>query len=71
MGAFLRQMVETHTEMTAFLLSLATRGADPRSLRRHHRSDGEVVMSDLATTISDLGTASARVIERQSTKTGT
>ena len=71
MGAFLRQMVETHTEMTAFLVSLATRGADRRSLRRHYRSDGEVVMSDLATTISDLGTASARVIERQSTKTGT
>lgn len=70
MGAFLRQMVDTHTEMTAFLLSLTTRGADRRRLRHHHRSDGEVVMSDLATTISDLGIASARVIKRQSTKTG-
>lgn len=70
MGAFLRQMVDTHAEMTAFLLSLATRGADRRRLRRHRRSDAEVVMSDLATTISDLGTASARVIKRQSTKTG-
>ena len=69
MGAFLRQMVETHTEMTELLVSLATRGADRRYLRRH-RSDGEIVMSDLGTTISDLGTASARVIERQSTKTG-
>ena len=68
MGAFLRQMVDTHTEMTAFLLSLATRGADRRRLRRHHHSDAEVVMSDLATTVSDLGTASARVIKRQSTK---
>ncbi len=65
MGAFLRQMVDTHTEMTAFLLSLATRGADRRRLRPHHRSDGEVVMSDLATTISDLSTASARVIKRR------
>jgi len=65
LGAFLRQMVDTHTEMTAFLLSLATRGADRRRLRPHHRSDGEAVMSDLATTISDLSTASARVIKRR------
>ncbi len=69
MGAFLRQMVETHAEVTEFLVSLATRGADRHCLRRH-RSDGEVVMSDLGTTFSDLGTASTRVIERQSTKTG-
>ena len=69
MRAFLRQMIEIQKEMTESLLSLATRGAD-RRLPRRHRSDGEVVMSDLGTTISDLGTASARIIERQSTKTG-
>ena len=48
MGAFLRRIVETHTEMTEFLLSVATRGANPRYPQRGDRSDGEVVMSDLA-----------------------
>ena len=62
----LRRIVEAHTEMTEFLLSVAKRGAYPRYRRRRDRSDAEVVMSDLATTISDLGTASARVIKKQS-----
>ena len=44
---FLRQMAGVHTEMTAFFLSLATCGAQPRYPRRQE-SDGEVVMSDLA-----------------------
>lgn len=66
MGAFLRRIVETHTEMTEFLLSVAKRGAYPRYLRGRDRSDTEVVMSDLATTISDLGTASARMMKNQS-----
>lgn len=66
MGAFLRQIVETQTEMTEFLLSVAKRGAKPRYARQRDRSDGEVVMSDLATTISDLGAASAGMIKKQS-----
>ena len=66
MGAFLRRIVETHTEMTEFLLSVAKRGAYPRYRRRRDRSDAEAVMSDLATTIADLGTASARMIRKQS-----
>ena len=64
MGAFLRQMVDAHTAMTGFLLSLATRGAKPRYPRRQE-SDGEVVMSDLAEAVSDLGVASARVVGGQ------
>ncbi len=63
MRAFLRQMFETHREMTASLVSLATRGTNRRYSRPGERSDAEVVMSDLAVTLSDLGTASARVIE--------
>lgn len=66
MGAFLRQMVGAHTEMTGFLLSLVTRGAKPRYPRQQDQSDGEVVMSDLAAAVSDLGIASARVIGGQS-----
>ena len=66
MSAFLRQMFEAHTEMSALLLSLAKRGASRRYPGRQDRSDGEVVMSDLAATISDLGTASARVVGDQS-----
>ena len=68
MGAFLRQIVETHTEMTEFLLSVAKRGANPRYPQQQDHTDGEVVMSDLATTVSDLGTASARVIRKQSAR---
>lgn len=70
MGAFLRRLVETHTEMTEFLLSVAKRGANPRYPRRGDRSDGEVVMSDLDTTVSDLGTATARIIKKQSATRG-
>ena len=66
MRAFLRRVVDTHTEMTEFLLSVAKRGANPRYPQRRDRSDAEAVMSDLATTISDLGTASARVVEKHS-----
>ena len=67
MGAFLRRIVETHTEMTEFLLSVAKRGANPRYPRQGDHFDGDVVMSDLATTVSDLGTATARIIKKQST----
>lgn len=70
MGAFLRRIVETHTEMTEFLLSVAKRGAKPRYPRRGDHSDGEVVMSDLATTVSDLGTATARIIKKGSATRG-
>lgn len=70
MGAFLRRIVETHTEMTEFLLSVAKRGANPRYPQRGDHSDGEVVMSDLATTVSDLGTATARIIKKQSATRG-
>lgn len=66
MGAFLRQMVEVHTEMTEFLVSAVTRVATPRYRRQRGRSDGDVVMSDFATTISDLATAANRVIESKS-----
>lgn len=70
MGAFLRRILETHTEMSGFLLSVARRGANPRYLRRGDRSDGEAVMSDLAATISDLGTASTRVVKKHSAARG-
>ena len=66
LGAFLRQMVEVHTEMTEFLVSAVTRAATPRHRRQRDRSDGHVVMSDFATTISDLATAANRVIESKS-----
>ena len=52
--------------MTDFLLSVAKRGANPRYPRQQDQTDGEVVMSDLATTLSDLGAASARVIRKHS-----
>ena len=70
MGAFLHRIVETHTEMTEFLLSVAKRGANPRYPQRGDRSDGEVVMSDLATTVSDLRTATARIMKKQSATRG-
>ena len=53
-------------EVTEFLVSVVTRGATPRYPRQQDRSDGDVVMSDFATTLSDLGTAANRVIDRQS-----
>ena len=68
MGAFLRQMVEVHTEMTTLLVAIAKRRTNVRYPRQQNRSDGEVVMSDLAATISDLSIASSRVIERQPAK---
>ncbi len=62
MGGFIRRMIETHTEMTEFLLSAAKHGVNPRYPRKSDQSDGEVVMSDLAIAVSDLGTAANRVI---------
>ena len=69
MRAFLRRIVETHTEMTEFLLSVVKRGANPRYPGRD-RSDAEAVMSDLAATISDLGAALTRVVEEHSAERG-
>ena len=68
MSAFLRQMFEAHTEMAALLVSLAKRGGSTRYPRRQDRSDGDVVMSDLAATISDLGAATTRVVGQRSGK---
>lgn len=70
LSAFLRQVVETHTEMTEFLLSMVKRGANPRYPRQQDQSDGDVVISDFATTISDLRRASSRVIEKHSVTRG-
>ena len=56
--------------MTEVLLSVAKRGANPRYPGRRDRSDAEAVMSDLAATISDLGTASTRVVEKHSPERG-
>lgn len=70
MSTFLRQMFDMHSEMTMFLVSVARRGARPLYPRQPDRSDGEVVMSDLATTLSDLGTATARVMEERSAARG-
>ncbi|MXW16253.1 MAG: hypothetical protein F4X60_05190 [Gemmatimonadetes bacterium] len=66
MGAFLRQMVDSYTDITDLLMSLAKRGRTPRYPWQGGRSDGDAVMSDFATTISDLGVASSRIVEKQS-----
>ena len=66
MGAFLRQMVDSYTDTTMLWMSFVRRRHTPRYPRNEPRSDGDVVVSDLATTISDLGIASNRVVEEHS-----
>ena len=66
MNRLFRRMFDMHFDMTMSLVSMGRRGASPRYLQQTDRSDGEIVMSDLATTLSDLGTATARVIEERS-----
>ena len=70
MNRFLRRMFDVHGDMMMFLVSVARRGANPRYPQQPDRSDGEIVMSDLATTLSDLGTATAQVMEERSAARG-
>ena len=65
-GAFLRQMVDSYMDITDLLVTLAKRGRTSRYPWREARSDGDAVMSDFATTISDLGVASKRIVEKHS-----
>ena len=59
-------MVDSYTDVTDLLVSLAKRGRTSRYPLQERRSDGDAVMSDLATTISDLGVASRRIVEKHS-----
>ena len=66
MRELLRRMVEGHTEVTEFLVSVVTRGATPRYLRLQDHSDADAVTSNLTTTISDFGIATNHVIASRS-----
>ena len=59
-------MVDSYTDITDLLASLAKRGRTSRYPWKEAGSDGDAVMSDFATTISDLGVASRRVVEKHS-----
>jgi len=59
-------MVDSHTDITGLLVSLSKRGRTSGYPWKEARSDGDAVMSDFATTISDVGVASRRIVEKHS-----
>ena len=59
-------MVASYTDVTDLLVSLAKRDRTSRYPLQEGRSDGDASMSELATTISDLGVASRRIVEKHS-----
>ena len=59
-------MVDSYMDITDLLVSLAKRGNTSRYPWQNRRSDGDAVMSDFATTISDLGVTSKRIVEKHS-----